>query len=227
MINRFFNLFRKLTKKPPMTQKKMKEEKSYLLYDWTPVINFETGGKAYYDRFLKRAVWPGGQSGVTIGIGADLGYMTKAEFDTHFRKYFSFSDANRLSSVVGIKGQSAQAALVRVSAIGLSWENAKEAFVNWTLPKFWKMSNDLWPGLNRLCEPAQVALVSVVFNRGASTSGPSRKEMLNIKPLVVSRDYVAISDQIISMKRLWIGKGLNGLLKRRDEEAKMVKSCAN
>jgi GH24 family phage-related lysozyme (muramidase) len=34
-----------------------------------------------------------------------------------------------------------------------------------------------------------------------------------------------ISDNIVSMKRLWIGKNLDGLLKRRDKEAELVKSC--
>jgi GH24 family phage-related lysozyme (muramidase) len=48
--------------------------------------------------------------------------------------------------------------------------------------------------------------------------------MAAIKPLVPKKDYNGIASQIRSMKRLWIGQGLDGLLKRRDEEAKMVQS---
>jgi hypothetical protein len=37
--------------------------------------------------------------------------------------------------------------------------------------------------------------------------------------------YHYIAGQIVAMKRLWVGKGLDGLLTRRDEEARIVKSC--
>jgi GH24 family phage-related lysozyme (muramidase) len=50
--------------------------------------------------------------------------------------------------------------------------------------------------------------------------------MVNIKDLVVNKDYKGIAKEIRSMKRLWEGKGLDGLLKRREKEANMVESCA-
>ena len=146
-------------------------KKDYLEYDWTPVINFETGGRLYYDRLLKKVTWPGGASGLTIGIGADLGYMTTEEFDSFFAKFFTSSENARLRSAIGLKGQTAKNCLVSVKGIELSWENAASAFVDWTLPKFWKLTNQLWPGIEQLHEKAQIALVSIVFNRGAATNG--------------------------------------------------------
>jgi len=199
--------------------------KNYLEYDWTPVINFETGGKDYYEKFLKKTTWPGGASGVTIGIGADLGYLSKEEFDNYFAKYFTSAENVKLRSVIGLKGQSAKAALPKVKGIQLTWDDAKEIFVNWTLPKFWKLTKGIWPGVEELCENAQIALTSIVFNRGSSTKGSSRTEMVNMKPLVLKKNYKGIAKEIRSMKRLWYGKGLDGLLKRRDIEAKMVESC--
>lgn len=198
----------------------------YLEYDWTPVINFETGGRSYYDRFLKKVTWPGGASGLTIGIGADLGYMTVGEFDNFFAKFFTNSENARLRAAIGLKGQQAKNCLATVKGIELSWENAAAAFVDWTLPKFWKLTNQLWPGVDKLHEKAQIALVSIVFNRGAATKGSSRTEMVAIKPLVIKKDYKAIADQIRSMKRLWQGKNMEGLLKRRDAEAQMVESIS-
>jgi len=53
-------------------------------------------------------------------------------------------------------------------------------------------------------------------------SGSRRKEMAAIKPLVLQQDYDGIAQEILSMKRLWQGKGLDGLLKRRDDEAALV-----
>lgn len=198
---------------------------SYLEYDWTPVINFETGGEQYYNKFLKKATYPGGASGVTIGIGADLGYLSREEFDKYFAKYFTEDEAKKLRSVIGLKGQSAKSALSKVKGIELSWNNAKKIFINWTLPKFWKLTNGIWPGMDQLCENAQIALTSIVFNRGSSLKGNGRKEMVNIQSLVKKKDIKGIAKEIKSMKRLWIGKGLDGLLKRRDIEAKMVESC--
>lgn len=43
------------------------------------IIRYETGGKAYYVKKLVRPTWPGGDSGVTIGIGYDLGYYSAAQ----------------------------------------------------------------------------------------------------------------------------------------------------
>ena len=37
-------------------------------------------------------------------------------------------------------------------------------------------------------------------------------------------DLQEIADQIRAMKRLWVGKGVDGLLKRRDAEADLVES---
>lgn len=201
------------------------KERTYLDYDWTPVIEFETGGKSYYEKFLKKLSWPKGESGITMGIGADLGYMSKEEFEEFFSNYFTSKENERIKKVIGLKGEDAAKHLNKVNDIQLSWDNARDAFVKWTLPKFWKMANELWINLDKLKEPAQIALVSIVFNRGASTKGPSRVEMVNIKPYVMCQNYSAIAKEIRSMKRLWEGKGLEGLIKRREEEAKMVESC--
>jgi len=154
-----------------------------------------------------------------------LGYMSVEEFEKYFSKFFSIQENIKLKATIGLKGSSAKSKLSSVKDIELNWENAMNAFINWTLPKFWKLSNTLWNGLEQLSEKAQIALVSIVFNRGASTTGASRIEMNNIKPLVLKKDYKGIAGEIRSMKRLWVGKNMEGLLKRREEEAKMVESC--
>lgn len=207
---------------PTPTETQTKQPKTYLDYDWTPVIEFETGGKSYYEKCLKKLTWPKGQSGITMGIGADLGYMSKEEFEKFFAQYFSVEENKLLKSVIGLKGSEAKASLNKVSHIELSWDNASKAFVQWTLPKFWKMAKDLWPGLDELREKAQVALVSLAFNRGTSVTGPTRVEMKNIKLLVAIKDYKGIAEQVRLMKRLWVGKKLDGLLARRDKEAALI-----
>jgi len=148
--------------------------------------------------------------------------VTQQEFDSYFAKYFTLEERKLIEPVIGLKGEQARNILLRVKHIELSWTNASKAFVEWTLPKFWKMANELWPGLDQLKEEAQIALVSLVFNRGASIAGPSRVEMKNIKEHVLKKDYKGIAEQIRLMKRLWINKNLDGLLTRREKEANMV-----
>jgi GH24 family phage-related lysozyme (muramidase) len=54
--------------------------------------------------------------------------------------------------------------------------------------------------------------------------GDRRTEMRAIRDAVAQGDLAEIANQLRVMKRLWIGKGLDGLLKRRDAEADLVAS---
>ena len=56
--------------------------------------------------------------------------------------------------------------------------------------------------------------------------GDSRLEMRNIRVLVPKRDYKGIAQELRKMKRIWEGKGLDGLLARREAEAKLVETCS-
>lgn len=42
---------------------------------------------------------------------------------------------------------------------------------------------------------------------------------------MLQQNYAGIAAEIISMKRFWQGKGLDGLLHRRDDEAKLVQGA--
>jgi hypothetical protein len=194
------------------------------------ILKYEVGGGAsYYNKALKHPCYPGGESGVTIGIGYDMGYNTTAQFADDWKDVLSDSDYGRLVPHLGKKSGAAKAAISSVKDISVSWEAAEVVFKDNTLPRFIKETVRAFPGSERLHEDAFGALVSLVFNRGGSTTGSSRAEMLNIKNAIASNRadiYAYIADQIVDMKRLWVGKGLDGLLTRRDEEAKMVKSCA-
>ena len=49
--------------------------------------------------------------------------------------------------------------------------------------------------------------------------------MRNIKVLIPKRDYKKIADELRHMKRIWVGKNLDGLIERREAEANLVESC--
>lgn len=190
------------------------------------IIKHEVGGgSSYYTKALKNPTYPGGASGVTIGIGYDLGYNTKAQFASDWKHILPDAIFKRLEACTGVKGESAKQLVRHVRDIEVSWNDASKVFKDSTLPRFIQETLKAFPGADKLHPDAFGALVSIVFNRGASVSGSSRREMLNIRNLISSKNYNAIASEIRSMKRLWIGKGLDGLLRRRDEEAQMVDSC--
>ncbi|MFC1813415.1 hypothetical protein ACFL03_12080 [Thermodesulfobacteriota bacterium] len=101
-------------------------------------------------------------------------------------------------------------------------EKAQSVFYESTLIRYAASTLKTYPGVEQLFPDAQAGLLSLIYNRGTSVKGSSRKEMAEIKPLVEQQDYAGISLQIKAMKRLWEDKGLDGLLKRRDDEAKLI-----
>ena len=191
----------------------------------TAIVKFEVSSKAYYNNKLTKAVWPGGQSGPTIGIGYDLGYVSKSQIEEDWIGLVSSSTLRQILRASGKKGQRGkkEATRLRRTRMKIPYEAAKEVFYKKTLPKYARRTRKAYPGIEGLPPDAQAMLLSLVYNRGASMSGSRRKEMLAIKKLVKKEDLLGIAKQIASMKRLWVNKGLSGLLKRRDKEAILVK----
>jgi GH24 family phage-related lysozyme (muramidase) len=190
------------------------------------ILKYEVGGgSAYYNKALKHPCYPGGASGVTIGIGYDLGYNTKAQFANDWKSVISDKTFSRLEACLGSKSTLAKQLIRNVKDIEIDWESASVVFKKETLPRFINETLKAFPNADSLHPDAFGALVSIVFNRGASVSGSSRAEMANIRALIPSKNYKKIAQEIRNMKRLWVGKGLDGLLKRRDEEASLVESC--
>lgn len=202
---------------------------SYKLSDdaFNLLLKYEVGGgKGYYDKFLSKFTWPQGASGPTIGIGVDCAYYTPQEL----RKIFNFLPENQIELIVKASGKTGQQGkeytkILRKSNITVNWDDAIKIFEKLTWPKFTKLAEKTFPGLEELCDNAYGAIVSLVFNRGTSLNGDSRLEMKNIKNLVPKKNYKGIARELRKMKRIWEGKGLDGLLERREAEAKLVETC--
>jgi GH24 family phage-related lysozyme (muramidase) len=192
------------------------------------ILEYEVGGgKSYYEKYLSKPTWPGGASGMTLAIGVDCGYYTPEELE----KIFNFLPKDQLTIVKGASGKTGQAGKAYTNAnknkgINISWDQAIKIFDTLTWPKFARLAEKAFPGLDELCDNAYGALVSLVFNRGTAMQGDNRLEMRNIRVLVPKKDYKGIANELRKMKRIWEGKGLDGLLARREAEAKLVESCA-
>lgn len=190
------------------------------------LLKYETGGgKAYYDKCLSKFTWPGGASGPTIGIGIDCGYYTPQELN----RMFSFLEDEQLDAVKKASGKKGSAGkeytkVLRKQGIVVNWEKAEELFTEYTWPKFTRLAERAFPDLSELHPDAYGAIVSIVFNRGTAMKGDSRKEMRNIRAYVPEKNYKKIAQEVRNMKRLWVGKNLDGLLARRDAEALLIES---
>jgi hypothetical protein len=195
------------------------------------LVDYEIGGTNYYEKVLSKPTWPGWSSGVTIGIGYDLGYNTKEEIESDWGGLVTDSDLKKLTSVAGVTASAASRSLHRVSGIKIPLDVARKVFAQVTLSKFAALTLGAFKGVYFLPPDAQGALLSLVFNRGSSMDPHSsrRREMREIRDIIlklkgkdsVSQDTLDdISSKIREMKRLWSS---GGLLPRRDSEAKRVK----
>ena len=158
------------------------------------ILKYEVSSKAYYDRYLSKPTWPGLTSGVTIGIGYDLGYNTSAQFTRDWVWHLVPSATfKRLAATLSVKGVRASALIKNLSDIRIPWESALHVFRTSTLPRFLDLTIRTYPGSEKLHPDILGALVSVVFNRGASLTGSRRKEMSMLREAVRVGDLSQIA----------------------------------
>lgn len=188
------------------------------------IIQHEVGGRSYYDKKLQTPIWAGGESGVTIGMGYDLGFNTEKQFMLDWSGVINLNFINALRPTIGIKGIQAKAMLKgEILNVRIPYNTAYEVFVKSSLPRYYAMTKKIYPNMDLLNEDTKGALVSVVYNRGNKLEGDSRAEMRAIVDLIATQDYEGIAEQIEKSKRLWEGKGLDGLVTRRESEADLVR----
>lgn len=178
------------------------------------IVEQETGGENEYNRHPE---WPGEASGITIGIGYDLGYNSSATISKDWQLQLKRNDLERLIACAGIRGKEAQQRLPLVRDIEVSWESAVMVFENITVPKFYQTMLSIYPEAAQLAPNQAAALLSLVFNRGSSLSGDRRREMLEIQQALKAGTLAQIPDMLRSMDRLW--PNTKGLRLRRHREA--------
>lgn len=109
-----------------------------------------------------------------------------------------------------------------------------KVFMCTSLPREITITTKAYPGIDQMPPEVLGAMTSIVYNRGAAMSGERRREMFAIREIIAlcafgeinkNSALSRIASEIRSMKRLWVGQGLDGLLKRREAEAKLVESA--
>ena len=183
------------------------------------ILDFETGGRSGYN---PRPEWPKGASGVTVGIGYDMGYYRPSVIESDWHAL----DANyraQLEGVSGITGQRARAAVRTVHDVYVQWQIATDVFDRVDVAREFANAKRAMPGFQDLRPNCQAALLSLGFNRGWAMAGANRTEMREIRELVPSRDYDGIALQLRKMVRVWSGTSIySGMRRRRFAEADLV-----
>lgn len=190
------------------------------------IVSEEVTDQATYVKKYQTPEWPGAKSGVTIGIGYDLGYVTRLELHRDWGDYLSPTQLQRLETVVGMKGQSAKDALWMVQGVIVPWDIAIREFNDKVLPTYIDLTRRALLNFDKLPLKAQGALVSLVYNRGASfaNKGDRFTEMNNIRKFMELEQFDKVPNEIRAMKRLWVGTGVSGLVSRREHEAKLFEA---
>lgn len=191
------------------------------------IIESEVSSKAIYEKKYKTPVVPGESSGVTIGIGYDIGHVSIPTFTNDWQAFLPAAAFNLLKAAVGKKQNAAKLALTpQLKAVSIEWNTALEVFYNRSMPAWAKKARKMYPGLEKLPPDAQGAIISLVYNRGESLADKDgRREMRNLVGLIAGGNLKQIAGEIRKMKRLWSLSESPGLHKRRDREADLVENA--
>jgi len=185
----------------------------------------EVGSRSLYDKMGSRPTWPGGASGVTIGIGYDLGYQSGFEAD--WSDVLSASQMLDLKKWLGVQGERASAGPAGLTHITIPWNAAWTVFIRRTLPQQIGSTRQTFQQSLQMPKLCFGVLVSLVYNRGTSMNDSAshpgnRQEMRDIRDAVAAGRLADIPAALRAMKRLWPeGNGLRG---RREREAKMFEA---
>ena len=191
------------------------------------IIAQEVGSKDQYLKTYHRPEWPGGGSGVTIGIGYDLGMSTQAQIRADWGAYVSAQMLAVMAACAGISGDSARKLLPQVrNKIDIPWGVAIKVFEEVSIPQWYNKVKRALPNFELLPPDCKGVLVSLSYNRGLSYSsaGDRYREMRSIKQWMTSKQFDKIPAELDSMARLWVGTSVRGVATRRHIEARLFRN---
>lgn len=198
------------------------------------IVASEVTGQRYYEQRLRAPTLPPAPSGITIGIGYDLGYTRASWVDDEWSE-LPAATRQRLKAVCGRKGVPARAPLAAMRDIQISWDVARAQFQRVLLPLYVGETLRALPNVDGLLRDVRGgldclgALVDLVFNRGAggfASARPRYVEMRRIAELMRDGDFAAIPDQLDTMARHWAPGSATpqpGNVRRRHAEAALFR----
>ncbi|MGJ4927909.1 hypothetical protein ACQR1I_21895 [Bradyrhizobium sp. HKCCYLS2038] len=193
------------------------------------IVAFEVTSKSVYEKKYQGVIKPGGASGITIGIGYDVGYVSPEFLQEDWKGYIPDSDIKTLSMACDVIGNDANNLRPKLSNIRVPWDVANRQFLEKVLPVYVAATLNSLSNANELSDDSLGALVSLVYNRGPSfrNVGPRYTEMRRISRLMADKSFSSIPEQFLAMRRLWTTPDVIGVATRRQLEALLFKEGLN
>ena len=171
------------------------------------IVECEVSSRSYYEKHYTHPEWPGGRSGVTIGIGYDLGYASTAKINHDWGTRVSSSMLASMLQCSGISGDAARSMLPHVrSEISIPWADADAVFMDVDIPEYTDGLLKAIPAAAKLPPDCLGVLDSIAYNRGNggwTAAGDRYREMRQIKGHVEANQWEFVSHDIVMMQRLW------------------------
>lgn len=189
------------------------------------IVSFEVGSPETYERKYRHPVWPGAASGVTIGIGYDLGHRTASVIALDWEAH---PHAVRLSTASGVTGPVARELARRLADLSVDWRMAREVFDQTSVVEHYRIARRVFGAPFEAAHPnVQGALTSLVFNRGGSMAGEARREMRAIRDVCLpAQDRGCVARELRAMVRLWKDSAIErGMQRRRYAEADLAEAA--
>jgi peptidoglycan hydrolase-like protein with peptidoglycan-binding domain len=186
----------------------------------TFIARLEVSSSKMYRQVYCHPTLPPEASGITIGIGYDLRFASRASFEADWGASVPAGDVDRLEAAFGRIGSEALRA--SLSDLTIPLNVAMPVYLKRNLPQHLDLTRTIYPQVDRLPPSRRTALVSLVFNRGTKLDGDRRREMRAVRDLLAAGDLDPVADEFESMTRLWDPR--SGLITRRRDEAKLWRS---
>ena len=183
------------------------------------LIRWEVTSEGWYNSNAIHPDWPGGESGVTLGIGYDCSAQSDAQI-IHDWIGLGMPCATLLSKCAGLRGAHAETALRFVRMLTVPYTLATSVFESAVLPRYATQTESTLPNCADLNGNQFGALVSIGYNRGNEgwvDDDERHVEMNAIHLAMTGKNFASIPTSIRAMQRLW-PEG-SDLWKRRAAEA--------
>jgi hypothetical protein len=179
----------------------------------------EGSGLALYGR---SAYWPGGQSGVTLDPGFDLGYQTEGRLRSYYDPTLTERKLAACASVIGLRGKAAQGALHSETDEGRVLRgieiptDRQQVLFALVAASYWEDVCARFPVLRGECTPppVQTALLSLAYNRG-----PGNSALDVLAGALESNDWKGAGQRIAEMQQ---GHPLQNIRERRRREGALI-----
>jgi hypothetical protein len=200
------------------------------------VIEKATAFLLQTEKLSDHPYWPTGKSGITLGVGWDLGYHSANEMRRTWAELGPTS-LEYLEKASGLKGRVAKDLLPQLRTIEIPKSLSLKVFQDSLEHNYYPFVLKEFPGIEKLPTDVQVAFISVIFNRGplmgrdpdwrTAKEVDRRWEMRRMRVDVKDQDMFGIYAHLGSMKRLWDAAGPRGLLVRRRDEQHLIRPYVN